>query len=1407
MASELPTSGEKARDPLRLEGQLLRARFRVREFLGQGGQCAVYRCERVDAPDAPGIASGIPSGISGGRRPFYAIAPERTPSVAVIKILPVAQARPEVQEMFLSEYRIQSRILDKRLVRTYECFRSDELLCFTQDFLAGGALDALNVPTGGIPVPVAAGLTLQLLEGLSVIHARGVIHRDIKPANLLLSQPLLQCLQTPGILPELRIADFGIADVQDMVFGERGFSRVRGTLLFMAPELIGADTVDARVDIYAAGITLFYLLTGRHPLSLGSSSFAEDAATSDIGSSSLELIEQQMVGAKQAIVDVRAIAPEVPAELAALVTSLLHPDPSQRPRTAAIAFSALHAWFQRHQAEHGYQLPGVAHVSYDPYLSATAFCGRQAELALANSFLAAALNQAPLPAKNSPESLRLSADAMRERLAPSVLRVEGEAGVGKSRLTRQISRRAEASCTEIRIQTERERGAYQQILELGAEFKSKYEEQLTTASLHNRDLLRRLHDPGDALYVPNLEQGTDPRFAPLTATNLSEKEQSELGELGEQFRLERFAATIRLASYAKPLCFIIEDAQWLDRPSLRLLGHTMRYLAVSRADGFSPKVVFVLNHRPKEEGDNLDAVLEELRSVGRLEREPVVIKLAAFSVEDMTQLIQSMLQLTDQKAAAPFAQAFSERGYSLTPLAVEQCLWCLFTGGSLIKRDAQGRWTGEWNLSPALINEASVPAGVREAIGVRAARLDTQTLNVLGIAAVAGKHFDVELVAQVANLTGHEILTALEVAGRAGFVRALSSTPQDYFADAESSAAAYAFIHDRYRETIVERLDAQAKRQIHSNLARATFERWGETDATRESLAEHHFAAGEPGLAAPYATRAAEQAFAALDFDRAGKNYALAIDSLIRHGAEVPIAVREHAAIAYHNIGLFSEATHELNALLADEKLPALTKVAIKRRLAELHHKRGNSQDAIPALLSFLIEHGVDVQRGGVVGALSMLGALLGFLTIPLAPWVMNQKPSPDAAFEEERLLALYTLIECGAMHDYQITVRALVQAILVSRRAGLNGMSGPILRCLGAAAAQAGLHDLSKKYDAMAQAVSLKASSGSRRAAVFADIQNIITVCVMLVRGELGPAYEKTWSSLISRSLQDMRLAGDIRRRYGTYSALGAMMAISGRLNASRALFSAALELAVKVNLPVWQTAEIYHLEHAVNFLTGGFDAIREITIINCISLAESPHVRLSAEADLMLVRAVRGSGNPAALERALSLSRTWLKEQQSDALLLVLSNLLLGAALNDHKCGGRSGRARSLHKVFKAARSQCLGQRHNRPIYLTAVAVLAQSDGEVERSRQLFSEAAAHACQDGLLGVQLMTVLEVARRLLPAGSTEQAYYEAWFKALCANMLAQAPVSLSDLEDGRLPAAPRSGRPGEAARPAPASN
>src|SRR5687767_7988322 len=128
------------------------------------------------------------------------------------------------------------------------------------------------------------------------------------------------------------------------------------------------------------------------------------------------------------------------------------------------------------------------------------------------------------------------------------------------------------------------------------------------------------------------------------------------------------------------------------------------------------------------------------------------------------------------------------------------------------------------------------------------------------------------------------------------------------------------------------------------------------------------------------------------------------------------------------------------------------------------------------------------------------------------------------------------------------------------------------------------------------------------------------------------------------------------------------------------------------------------------------------------------------------MIVRALRGPGDRAELNRALDLAQTWLKEQQSDPLMLILANFLLAAALHDHKCGGlQRGRDRAIHKVFKAARFQCMSLAINRPIYLLALAILTQSAGQTAQSLRLFAQAAEHACNNGFFGVQLATVLDI--------------------------------------------------------------
>jgi serine/threonine-protein kinase len=103
-------------------------------------------------------------------------------------------------------------------------------------------------------------LALQAADGLSALHAAGIIHCDIKPDNLFLTSP-------NGASKSLKILDFGLAEVAGQgVISE--VHAVRGTAQYMAPEQVLGDPVDARTDVYALGAVMFRMLTGQLPFDL-----------------------------------------------------------------------------------------------------------------------------------------------------------------------------------------------------------------------------------------------------------------------------------------------------------------------------------------------------------------------------------------------------------------------------------------------------------------------------------------------------------------------------------------------------------------------------------------------------------------------------------------------------------------------------------------------------------------------------------------------------------------------------------------------------------------------------------------------------------------------------------------------------------------------------------------------------------------------------------------------------------------------------------------------------------------------------------------------------------------------------------------------------------------------------------
>lgn len=251
-------------------------RYSIQEKLGEGGAGTVYRSYHalLDRP------------------------------VAIKQIQ--ASASAEQRERFLHEARAMASLSHPNIINILDIALAGERPYIVMELVDGGSL-ADRLEGGPLPLGEALDIALALTDALAYAHSQGVIHRDLKPSNVLLRH---------GGSPVL--ADFGIA----RTLAEAGSPRLTrdgallGTPAYMAPEQFTGGPTDARTDIYALGVMLFQMLTGRVP-------FEGDIAQTMRGH--LELPPP----------DPCALDGRIPAGVGALVRRMLAKTPGQRPQSVA----------------------------------------------------------------------------------------------------------------------------------------------------------------------------------------------------------------------------------------------------------------------------------------------------------------------------------------------------------------------------------------------------------------------------------------------------------------------------------------------------------------------------------------------------------------------------------------------------------------------------------------------------------------------------------------------------------------------------------------------------------------------------------------------------------------------------------------------------------------------------------------------------------------------------------------------------------------------------------------------------------------------------------------------------------------------------------------------------------------
>jgi tRNA A-37 threonylcarbamoyl transferase component Bud32 len=213
---------------------------------------------------------------------------------------------------FFEEARTVSQIYHPNIVEITDFIRTEEHQCYVMEYIQGKPLDEVLHTSGEFSTDRAIPIAQQLCRALGMLHRMGVVHRDIKPANLML-------LPRDDVQDFVKLLDFGIARFLET---DTGVSRHQtqtgmslGTPGYMAPEQILGGPVDGRADIYAVGVLLYQMVTGRSP-------FVSDTWA--------KLIIKQTT--EEPIPPSQVMSSEIPPALEALILECLSQRPEDRPQ-------------------------------------------------------------------------------------------------------------------------------------------------------------------------------------------------------------------------------------------------------------------------------------------------------------------------------------------------------------------------------------------------------------------------------------------------------------------------------------------------------------------------------------------------------------------------------------------------------------------------------------------------------------------------------------------------------------------------------------------------------------------------------------------------------------------------------------------------------------------------------------------------------------------------------------------------------------------------------------------------------------------------------------------------------------------------------------------------------------------
>ena len=276
------------------EGDILAGKYRVERVLGIGGMGVVVAATHVELDQ----------------------------KVAIKFVLPAAVNDEGLLERFLREARAAVRLKSEHVAKVLDVGKMESGAPYmVMEYLEGCDLAQLLAKDGPLHVDTAADYIVQACEAVAEAHSQGIIHRDIKPQNLFLTKRV-------GGSSLVKVLDFGVSKVS--IAGVVNLTQtmtVMGSPLYMSPEQMrSARSVDPRSDIWALGVVLYELLSGKTPFHAES------------------MPELCLKVVTETPVPIDELRPDVPQAMAAVVMRCLEKEPDKRFNDAADLASALESF-------------------------------------------------------------------------------------------------------------------------------------------------------------------------------------------------------------------------------------------------------------------------------------------------------------------------------------------------------------------------------------------------------------------------------------------------------------------------------------------------------------------------------------------------------------------------------------------------------------------------------------------------------------------------------------------------------------------------------------------------------------------------------------------------------------------------------------------------------------------------------------------------------------------------------------------------------------------------------------------------------------------------------------------------------------------------------------------------------